>query len=192
MRFHLFFHPLWDESRQFWHRYIYVPLFLFQFNLFFIFPFFTKVILCLLLRLLAPFYLFHQCTKFSFLRALFPGRHFWPHQLLCAHQSLSSLPSSTVFNYLRCHSLGHTSLPLPPGQPSSQGKGDAWDLMFFPPWVPQQSRLCSSPEHRTHFMLTTLGCLLSWPLCGKPWPCTWSGNAPRYSFLSSHVCWLGS
>lgn len=110
--------------------------------------------LCLPLRLLAPFYLFHQCTSFSFLRALFPGQHFWPHQPLYAHQSLSSLPTSTVFNCLRCCSLGHISLPLPPGQPSSQGKGDAWDLVFFPPWLSQPSRLCSSPEHRTQFSKT--------------------------------------
>lgn len=57
------------------------------------------------LRLLAAFYLFHQSTSFSFFRALFPGCHFWPCQLLYAQQSLPSLLPP------RCHYLGHISLP---------------------------------------------------------------------------------
>lgn len=121
------------------------------------------------LRLLAPFYLFHQSTSFSFFRELFPhhshslelfpGCQFWPCQPLCAQQSSPSLPPFTAFNCPRCPSLGNTSLPVPPGQPNPQGKGDASDwIVSFPLCLLPQSRWHCSPEHRTHFRLWPVHC----------------------------------
>lgn len=128
------------------------------------------------LRLLAPFYLFHQSTSFSLFRDLFPGCQFCPCQPLRAQQSSPSLPPFTAFNCPRGPSWGHIRLPVPPGQPDPQGKGDASECsVSFPLCLLPQSPWCSSPEHRTHFRLWPVHCHGQFvqspvPVCGMEMP----------------------